>query len=310
MNDMDNLKNANNSCDDKYADKENIKNRAEISADFIRDWMGVKPDTAIILGSGLSGFENNFKNKREISYSDIPEFPISTAPGHKGKLILCERKDDASNDNAGKDDTSNYDAGRYILIMSGRFHHYEGYSLQEITIPIRVMAKLGIKRLIITNASGAVNENYKAGDLMLIEDHINLSGDNPLIGPNFDELGPRFPDMTYTYSPDLIKKIKEKADKKGILVHQGVYAFMTGPSYETPAEVRMIRTLGADCVGMSSVPEAIVAGHSGMEIVGISCITNMASGILDKPLNGDEVIEAGKKAMLSFSEIIFIALNA
>lgn len=286
-------------------DMDNLKNRAEISAEFIRDWMGVKPDTAIILGSGLSGFENNFKNKREINYSDIPEFPISTAPGHKGKLILCEREDEAGND-----DTKKYDAERFILIMSGRFHHYEGYSLQEITIPIRVMAKLGIKRLIITNASGAVNENYKAGDLMLIEDHINLSGDNPLIGPNFDELGPRFPDMTYTYSPDLIKKIKEKADKKGILVHQGVYAFMTGPSYETPAEVRMIRTLGADCVGMSSVPEAIVAGHSGMEIVGISCITNMASGILDKPLNGDEVIEAGKRAMLSFSEIIFIAIKA
>lgn len=289
----------------KVNDMDNLKNRAEISAEFIRDWMGVKPDTAIILGSGLSGFENNFKNKREINYSDIPEFPISTAPGHKGKLILCEREDEAGND-----DTKKYDAERFILIMSGRFHHYEGYSLQEITIPIRVMAKLGIKRLIITNASGAVNENYKAGDLMLIEDHINLSGDNPLIGPNFDELGPRFPDMTYTYSPDLIKKIKEKADKKGILVRRGVYAFMTGPSYETPAEVRMIRALGADCVGMSSVPEAIVAGHSGMEIVGISCITNMASGILDKPLSGDEVIEAGKKAMLSFSEIIFIALNA
>ncbi|WP_071133128.1 purine-nucleoside phosphorylase [Alterileibacterium massiliense] len=284
---------------------DNLKNRAEISAEFIRDWMGVKPDTAIILGSGLSGFENNFKNKREINYSDIPEFPVSTAPGHKGKLILCEREDEAGNY-----DTSNDDAGRYILIMSGRFHHYEGYSLQEITIPIRVMAILGIKRLIITNASGAVNENYKAGDLMLIEDHINLSGDNPLIGPNFDELGPRFPDMTYTYSPQLIKKIKEKADKKGILLRQGVYTFMTGPSYETPAEVRMIRTLGADCVGMSSVPEAIVARHSGMEIVGISCITNMASGILDKPLSGDEVIEAGKRAMLSFSEIIFIAINA
>lgn len=284
---------------------DNLKNRAEISAEFIRDWMGVKPDTAIILGSGLSGFENNFKNKREINYSDIPEFPVSTAPGHKGKLILCECEDEADNY-----DTSNDDSGRYILIMSGRFHHYEGYSLQEITIPIRVMAILGIKRLIITNASGAVNENYKAGDLMLIEDHINLSGDNPLIGPNFDELGPRFPDMTYTYSPDLIKKIKEKADKKGILLRQGVYAFMTGPSYETPAEVRMIRTLGADCVGMSSVPEAIVARHSGMEIVGISCITNMASGILDKPLSGDEVIEAGKRAMLSFSEIIFIAINA
>lgn len=296
-------------------DMDNLKNRAEISAEFIRDWMGVKPDTAIILGSGLSGFENNFKNKREINYSDIPEFPISTAPGHKGKLILCECEDeagndDASNDNAGNYDASKYNAGRYILIMSGRFHHYEGYSLQEITIPIRVMAILGIKRLIITNASGAVNENYKAGDLMLIEDHINLSGDNPLIGPNFDELGPRFPDMTYTYSPDLIKKIKEKADKKGILLRQGVYAFMTGPSYETPAEVRMIRTLGADCVGMSSVPEAIVARHSGMEVVGISCITNMASGILDKPLSGDEVIEAGKRAMLSFSEIIFIAIKA
>lgn len=286
-------------------DMDNLKNRAKISAEFIRDWMGVKPDTAIILGSGLSGFENNFKNKREINYSDIPEFPVSTAPGHKGKLILCEYEDEAGNV-----DTKKYEAERYILIMSGRFHHYEGYSLQEITIPIRAMAILGIKRLIITNASGAVNENYKAGDLMLIEDHINLSGDNPLIGPNFDELGPRFPDMTYTYSPDLIKKIKEKADKKGILLRQGVYAFMTGPSYETPAEVRMIRTLGADCVGMSSVPEAIVARHSGMEIVGISCITNMASGILDKPLSGDEVIEAGKRAMLSFSEIIFIAIKA
>lgn len=271
-----------------------IYERAKDAANYVKNQINSDelPNTGIILGSGLSGFENILKQKLEIKYSDIPGFMSSTAPGHAGKLILGNHE------------------GKNLIIMSGRFHYYEGYSMQEITIPVKMMTLLGIKRLIITNACGGVNKNFKAGDLMLIEDHINLSGNNPLIGPNYDSIGPRFPDMTNMYSPVLIDKVAKEAAKQNIHLQRGVYAFMTGPSYETPAEVRMIRTLGGDACGMSSVPEAIVAKHAGIEIIGISCITNMAAGIIDKPLDGDDVIEAGKKSMKEFSKVVLMAINA
>ncbi len=271
-----------------------IYERAKDAANYVKNQINSDelPNTGIILGSGLSGFENILKKKLEIKYSDIPGFMRSTAPGHAGKLILGNHE------------------GKNLIIMSGRFHYYEGYSMQEITIPVKMMTLLGIKRLIITNACGGVNKNFKAGDLMLIEDHINLSGNNPLIGPNYDSIGPRFPDMTNMYSPILIDRVSKEAAMQNIYLQRGVYAFMTGPSYETPAEVRMIRTLGGDACGMSSVPEAIVAKHAGIEIIGISCITNMAAGIIDKPLDGDDVIEAGKKSMKDFSKVVLMAINA
>lgn len=277
--------------DDKI---QNINKRVNTAADYVKDHINSDeyPDIGIILGSGLSGFENILKKRTEIKYADIPGFLNSTAPGHAGKLIF-----------------GNYD-GINLMIMSGRFHYYEGYSMQEITIPVRVMAMLGIKRLIITNACGGVNENFKPGELMMIEDQINLSGYNPLIGPNNDSVGPRFPDMTKMYSTSLISNVMKEAAKQNINLHKGVYAFMTGPSYETPAEVRMIRILGGDACGMSSVPEAIVARHAGMEIIGISCITNMAAGIVDKPLDGDEVIEAGKRSMETFSKVVLMSIKA
>lgn len=270
-----------------------IYERAKDAANYVKNQINSDelPNTGIILGSGLSGFENILKQKLEIKYSDIPGFMSSTAPGHAGKLILGNHE------------------GKNLIIMSGRFHYYEGYSMQEITIPVKMMTLLGIKRLIITNACGGVNKNFKAGDLMLIEDHINLSGNNPLIGPNYDSIGPRFPDMTNMYSPILIDKVSKEAAIQNMHLQRGVYAFMTGPSYETPAEVRMIRTLGGDACGMSSVPEAIVAKHAGIEIIGISCITNMAAGIIDKPLDGDDVIEAGKKSMKEFSKVVLMAIN-
>ena len=271
-----------------------IYERAKDAANYVKNQINSDelPNIGIILGSGLSGFENILKQKLEIKYSDIPGFMSSTAPGHAGKLILGNHE------------------GKNLIIMSGRFHYYEGYSMQEITIPVKMMTLLGIKRLIITNACGGVNKNFKAGDLMLIEDHINLSGNNPLIGPNYDSIGPRFPDMTNMYSPILIDKVSKEAAIQNMHLQRGVYAFMTGPSYETPAEVRMIRTLGGDACGMSSVPEAIVARHAGIEIIGISCITNMAAGINKKPLDGDEVIEAGKKSMKTFSKVVLIAIKA
>lgn len=273
--------------------KSNVYERAKSAASYVKNHIDMDkfPDTAIILGSGLSGFEKNISVNKEIRYSDIPGFLSATAPGHEGKLIFGSYM------------------GKTLMMMSGRFHYYEGYSMREITIPVRMMAMLGIKRLIITNAAGGINENFNPSDLMLISDHINLSGDNPLIGPNYDSIGPRFPDMTGTYSPRLINRITKEAEKYDIHIHKGVYAFMTGPSYETPAEVRMIRTLGGDACGMSSVPEAIVARHSGMEVIGISCITNMAAGIADKPLDGDEVIKAGQKSLESFSKVLLIAIE-
>ena len=194
--------------------------------------------------------------------------------------------------------------GKTVAAMKGRFHYYEGFTLDEVTFPVRVMKALGIENVIVTNAAGAVNTNFTPGDLMLITDHLNLVGTNPLIGPNNDELGTRFPDMSTAYNPGLLEIAKNVANKLDLTLQQGVYAWLSGPTYETPAEIRMVRTLGADAVGMSTVPEAIVATHGGMKVLGISCMTNMAAGILDQPLNHDEVIDIAGKVKVKFVELV------
>ena len=245
---------------------------------------GRAPQVGLILGSGLGVLGDTLQERTVIPYKDIPGFPLSTVEGHSGQLA------------------SGMFGSTACLAMQGRFHYYEGYSLREVTFPVRVMRALGISTLIITNAAGAVNTALTPGDLMLITDHLNLMGDNPLIGANTG--GPRFPDMSEVYAKALREKAAAIANSMGIQLQQGVYAAMSGPTYETPAEIRMLRTLGADAVGMSTVPEAIVAVHAGMRVLGISCITNMAAGILDQPLSHDEVIETSEKARSTFVQFM------
>lgn len=253
---------------------------------FIQSKCDQKPTIGIILGSGLGPFADTLENATRISYNEIPHFARSEAVGHANELVIGEI------------------AGKVVVAMKGRFHYYEGYSLDQVTFPVRVMKMLGIKKLIITNACGAVNTNFKPGDLMLITDHINLTGNNPLMGPNNPELGVRFLDVSEVYSKKLRGIVAGVAEKMGITLQNGVYAWWSGPTYETPAEVRMIRTLGADAVGMSTVPEAIIARHSGIETVGISCLTNMACGILDQPLGHEEVIETAERVKETFLKLV------
>lgn len=232
---------------------------------------GVK--AGIILGSGLGDIVSNMRPVfREIPYSDIPNFPSSSVVGHSGKLIFGELE------------------GIPLLVMSGRVHFYEGYGMRQVVFPVRVLLRLGIRSLIITNAAGGINRSYHAGDLMLITDHINLLGGNPLTGPNLEEFGPRFPDMSEIYDNKLRKLALAKASQLELILRQGVYVATAGPSYETPAEIEMFRRLGADAVGMSTVPEAIAANHAGAKILGISCITNMAAGVLAQKLDHQEVL--------------------
>lgn len=245
-----------------------------------------KAEIAVILGSGLGDYVDALQDARYLDYKDIPCFPVSTVAGHAGRWWVGTLH------------------GKRVYMMQGRFHSYEGYDMWTVTMPIRVMSKLGVKKLIVTNAAGGVNTEYKPGDLMLINDFINLSGKNPLTGPNLDEFGPRFPDMTYAYSPELKKLTAEVAEKLNISIQKGVYCWLNGPTYETPAEIRMVRTLGADAVGMSTVPETIVGRHCGMDVLGVSCITNMAAGILDQPLNHQEVMETGLRVKDTFSALI------
>lgn len=240
----------------------------------------------IVLGSGLGSLADLIENKVEIKYADIPRFPISTVPGHEGKLIIGTL------------------GGKKVLAMKGRFHYYEGYDVQQVVHPIRVMKALGVANLFLTNAAGAINRNFRAGGLMLIKDHINLSSVNPLRGKNLDEYGPRFPDMTHVYDSELRLMAKQVAKKHGIELFEGVYAYMTGPSFETPAEIRALGILGADAVGMSTVPEAITASHCGMKVIGISCLCNMAAGILDKPLCHQEVIDVAEAAKDKFTRLV------
>ncbi|MCT4607295.1 MAG: purine-nucleoside phosphorylase [Marinisporobacter sp.] len=252
------------------------------SAAYILDKTKVKPEIGLILGSGLGAIADQIQEKEVFPYNEIPNFPVSTVEGHAGQLVIGTLE------------------GKKVVAMQGRFHYYEGYHMKEVTFPVRVMKLLGIKKLIVTNAAGAVNTNYKPGDLMLISDHLNLSGDHPLIGKNLKDFGPRFPDMSNAYDKELRTKVKEIAKSLNIALQEGVYACMSGPTYETPAEVRMVRILGADAVGMSTAPEVITAVHSNIQVVGVSCMTNMAAGILDQPLDHSEVMETSEKARAKF----------
>jgi len=260
--------------------------KIDSTAAFLKDKIGFTPEIAIILGSGLGKLGDIIKDKAEIPYGDIPGFPHTTVVGHEGKLI------------AG---TLN---GRKVLAMKGRFHYYEGNPIDVVVFPVRVFKRMGIESLIVTNAAGGVNTSFSPGDLMLIKDHISFYCRNPLIGENLDELGPRFPDMSAAYDRSVEDLAVSSAKKLGIDLKTGVYSYCTGPSFETPSEIRAIRLLGGDAVGMSTVPEVIAAKHMGMRILGISCITNMAAGILDQPLNHEEVIETGKLVEKKFSDLI------
>lgn len=243
------------------------------------------PKIGMILGSGLGSLADEVEGI-SIKYEDIPDFSRSSVEGHAGELVvgrLCNKD---------------------VLIMKGRFHFYEGYSMDTVVYPVRVMKKLGVEKLIVTNAAGGVNTDFTPGDLMIIEDHLNLQGTNPLIGHNNPEFGPRFPDMSEPYNKEMIKIIENIAKELNIKHQKGVYAGLTGPTYETPAEVKMIRALGADAVGMSTVPEVIVANHMGIKTVGVSCITNMAAGILPQPLNHQEVIETAAMVRDNFLNLI------
>lgn len=253
---------------------------------FIEARLQLKPRVGLILGSGLGVLADDIENSVVIPYSEIPNFLQSTVEGHAGEFVIGTL------------------SGVPVMAMKGRFHYYEGYSQGDITFPVRVMKALGVQTLFVTNAAGGVNTTYSPGDLMLIEDHINFSGSNPLIGPNCDELGPRFPDMSKAYTPSLIGLAHVVAGNQGLNLKTGVYMFFSGPTYETPAEVRMARILGADAVGMSTVPEVIVATHMGMAVMGISCITNMAAGILDQPLYHGEVVETANRVRESFITLI------
>lgn len=254
--------------------------------DYLSIHVKQRPEVCVVLGSGLGGYADTISGAEIIGYKDIPGFPVSTVEGHAGQLIFGQKY------------------GVNIACMQGRFHCYEGYGADETVIPLRALIKLGVKKLLITNAAGGVNIDFTPGDVMIIEDHINLTFLNPLAGENLDGFGPRFPDMTYAYDKKLIAALKDAAKENGINVRTGVYAMMKGPSFETPAEIRAMRTLGADAVGMSSVPEVIAAAHAGVSSAALSCITNMAAGILDKPLGHQEVIETGKIAADNIKKLI------
>jgi purine-nucleoside phosphorylase len=245
------------------------------SVDFIKNKIAFEPKIGIVLGSGLNHMAEEIKDAVYIDYKEIPYFVASTAPGHKGRFVVGTLE------------------GKAVICMQGRLHYYEGHTMKDVTYPIRVMKMLGIKNLLLTNASGGINRSFNVGDLMLIDDHINFLGTNPLIGKNIEEFGPRFCDMTYAYTPELKEIAFEASAETGIELKRGTYIATTGPSFETPAEIRMYRTLGADAVGMSTVPEVIVASHAKLNVLAISLITNMAAGILDQPLTEEEVLEIG-----------------
>ena len=261
------------------------------AASYVRARISFQPEIGMILGSGLGDYADSLENAVRIEYKDIPNFPVPTVPGHSGAMVFGNKY------------------GKNVVILQGRIHFYEGLSMQEITLPVRVLAALGVKTLVLTNACGGVNLSYKPGDLMLIADHINYSGSNPLIGPNLDAFGPRFPDISDLYTATLRRAIREKAEEAGIFLQEGVYAMYSGPNYETPAEIRMFRTLGADTIGMSTVPEALVAGHCGMQVVGVSCVTNMAAGVLPVKLSHAEVIETADRVHAVFARLIDLILT-
>jgi purine-nucleoside phosphorylase len=253
---------------------------------FVRRRAPLQPGIGLVLGSGLGAFAQSLTNPTVIPYSEIPHFPASTAIGHKGELVIGLSR------------------GVPVAVMSGRVHYYEGYTPEQVVFPVRVLGRLGVKMLVLTNAAGAVNPDYKPGDLMLIEDHINYMGTNPMIGANEEELGPRFFDVSEAYDPQLRELAERACVKAGATVRKGVYIAFSGPSYETPAEIRMSRTMGADAVGMSTVPEVLAARHMGTRCLGISCITNMAAGVIKKKLDHLEVLEVGERSRAALLEVL------
>ena len=262
------------------------------SAEALRARLGgFRPDVLLILGSGLGALGDEVQGPIVVPYGDVPHMKHSTAPDHKGQFVFGRL------------------AGRNVAVMQGRLHTYEGWSFADVSYPVRVLRLLGAETLIVTNAAGAVNTAFSAGDIMLITDHIKLFGVSPLCGANIDEFGPRFPDMSHVYTPALQDAARQAAKELGIPLRQGVYMFFPGPQYETPAEVRAARLLGADAVGMSTVPEAIVAAHCGMKVLGFTLCTNMAAGVLDQPLDGEEVIAAGLAAGPKFTALVKACLE-
>ena len=269
----------------------NLNQRINDAAQYIKARIAAAPTIGLILGSGLGDFADGLENRVVIPFAEIPDFPQPTVEGHAGAFVIgsCQ--------------------GKTVVALQGRIHYYEGHPQQVITIPVRVMALLGVKQIVLTNACGGVNLNFAPGDLMLISDHINYSGSNPLIGQNLDQFGPRFPDLSNVYTKELRTKIRKVAEENGIALRQGVYVMYSGPNYETPAEIRMFRMMGADAVGMSTVPEAIVAAHCGMDVVGISCITNMAAGVLPQKLNHQEVVETAALVHDKFQKLLNLVIG-
>lgn len=264
-----------------------LQKKINEAAEYILKNTKYAPKIGVILGSGLGGYGDILENAEYFNYADIPNFPISTVVGHKGRFVITDN----------------------VICMQGRFHFYEGYTMQQVTFPIRVMKKLGVNILLVTNASGGVNESFNCGDLMVITDHINFMGTNPLIGTNLDEFGPRFPDMSECYNKNYIDMVMSIGNKMGIKLQKGVYTAFTGPSFETPAEVRMARTMGGDAVGMSTVPEVITAVHCGINVIGISCITNHAAGVTNQPLSHVEVIETTEAVKPIFTKLLQNIIN-
>jgi purine-nucleoside phosphorylase len=265
--------------------------RVKKAAEFIKSKITETPEVCIVLGSGLHGIAEIVENPIRIPYKEIPEFPVSTAPGHKGELIFGKI------------------SGKYVALMNGRFHYYEGYHMRDVTFGVRVMQELGVKYLFLTNAAGGLNPDFEVGRPMIISDHINMMGDNPLIGPNVEEWGPRFPDMSNAYDKELRTIAKKVAEELNILVYEGVYVAVAGPNFETPAELRMLRWMGADAVGMSTVPEVIAAAHRGTKVLAISAITDRAVPDDLKPLTAEEVLEVAHRTGQLIAKIMIKVLE-
>lgn len=265
---------------------EGLREKLEESTGYVKKYLKTTPRIGIILGTGLGNLAAQIQEKAEIDYSQIPHFPVSTSIGHRGFLV------------------SGKIAGRNVIAMEGRFHYYEGYTMQEVTYPVRVMKALGAQTLIVSNAAGGMNPDYRAGDLMIITDHINLMGDNPLIGPNDESLGPRFPDMIEPYHSELVQLAEKIAKRLKIKIHKGVYVGVAGPNLETKTEYRFLRKIGADAVGMSTVPEVIVGVHMGMKILGISCITDECIPEALKPLDIEKVLAVAKRSEPVLSKLV------
>lgn len=258
----------------------------EETGKFLKSKTTIRPRIGLILGSGLGELADQLEQPIAVNYESIPHFPVSTVEGHAGKLVFGKLE------------------GRSVVAMQGRFHYYEGYSMQEVTYPVRVMKSLGVDVLIVTNACGGMNPSFRPGDLMIIRDHLNLTGANPLIGPNEPTWGPRFPDMSRAYTPELADIAKQTAAELGIEVQEGVYAGISGPNYMAAAELKMLRLFGGDAVGMSTVPEVIVASHAGMQVLGISCVTDMAIGETLEPLTHEQVIEVANQTKPKFISLV------